>query len=339
MYQYINTNINNNTVEKLRYEQELRTRSNKIGLTLIITHIAMPLLSTLLILYLNVAGFYSIANSSNGFYGYDPIAYYLVSGVVVILSLAIPFLILLKCLSVDCNVVLPFQKTGKKNLLALVFFGLSVCMISNMMATGYSLIFEKMGTPMSGGEIYYSSDPIVIFLMILCTALLPALLEEFVFRGVILGSLRKYGDFFAIIISALCFALMHSTILQIPFALPIGLVLGFITVRTNSILPALIIHFSNNFIATINTILVNTVSAQSADIIYILITMICIVGGVYGITYLRSKGNFFTLDNDTSIAITSKERFSICLKSPAIVLCIAMFAISIIVMAVNGGVL
>ena len=76
------------------------------------------------------------------------------------------------------------------------------------------------------------------------TAIVPAVFEEFAFRGVVLNKLRKFGDSYAIIMSAVLFGLMHGNLSQIPFAFILGLVIGFIAVKTNSIIPGILIHFS-----------------------------------------------------------------------------------------------
>ncbi|GHU62175.1 hypothetical protein AGMMS49983_03150 [Clostridia bacterium] len=62
---------------------------------------------------------------------------------------------------------------------------------------------------------------------LLYVVLIGPIFEELIFRGAILGSLRKYGDNFAILFSALFFGLYHAIILQMPFAFVMGLVLGY----------------------------------------------------------------------------------------------------------------
>ncbi len=90
------------------------------------------------------------------------------------------------------------------------------------------------------------ATPLELVLNLLYIAALPALIEEFCFRGVALGLLRSYGDRFAILVSAALFALLHGKFIQIPFAFALGLVLAYATVRTGSIWPAVITHFCNN---------------------------------------------------------------------------------------------
>lgn len=65
--------------------------------------------------------------------------------------------------------------------------------------------------------------------------LVPALLEEFLFRGVILRSLRQFGDSFAIVVSAASFSLIHYNLTRDLRAFALGLILGYFVIRSGSI--------------------------------------------------------------------------------------------------------
>lgn len=56
-------------------------------------------------------------------------------------------------------------------------------------------------------------------------------------------------DKYAIIISALLFGLMHANIRQTLYTFVGGIVLAILAIKTRSILPAMIIHFTNNAVA------------------------------------------------------------------------------------------
>lgn len=70
--------------------------------------------------------------------------------------------------------------------------------------------------------------------------------EELIYRGLVLRYLERYGRWFAVFASAILFALMHGNIIQFPVALAAGLVLGYITVQY-SIHLAILVHVGNNF--------------------------------------------------------------------------------------------
>ena len=59
-------------------------------------------------------------------------------------------------------------------------------------------------------------------------------IEEFAMRGVVMQSLRKYGDWFAIIMSSLVLALVHGNMVQIPFAFIAGIAIGYAVTVTGS---------------------------------------------------------------------------------------------------------
>lgn len=89
-------------------------------------------------------------------------------------------------------------------------------------------------------------------LSVLTIAVIPAVCEEILFRGVLLPSLaRKMAPLTAVVVSALIFALIHVDGRQfdrVPFAFLMGVALGAIRVRSGSLLPCIVAH------ATVNTL-------------------------------------------------------------------------------------
>lgn len=81
--------------------------------------------------------------------------------------------------------------------------------------------------------------------------LLAPLAEELVFRGAILRSLLKWNSrpWVAILISAVLFSAAHMNPAQIPHTLLIGLLLGWMYYRTDSIVPGVVFHWVNNTVA------------------------------------------------------------------------------------------
>lgn len=95
---------------------------------------------------------------------------------------------------------------------------------------------------------------------IMSIALMAPWIEELLFRGAILQSLRNsgYTPQRAIILSALAFGLIHINPAQVVFAFLIGLVLGWITWKTNSLYPAIIGHALNNSLGVAQMAICNT---------------------------------------------------------------------------------
>ena len=87
------------------------------------------------------------------------------------------------------------------------------------------------------------------FILFLLHALVPAVLEEAVFRYIPLALISPESKKSAVIISAIFFALVHTSIEQIPYALLAGLVFAAVDVATDSILPSLVFHVLNNTVS------------------------------------------------------------------------------------------
>lgn len=83
--------------------------------------------------------------------------------------------------------------------------------------------------------------------------LLAPLAEEMVFRGAILRSLLRWksNPWVGIVISAILFAMIHMNPAQMPHAFLIGLLLGWMYWRTDSIVPGVVYHWVNNTVAYI----------------------------------------------------------------------------------------
>ena len=81
---------------------------------------------------------------------------------------------------------------------------------------------------------------------IILVAVLPAFCEEVLHRGILLQGTKHSGFKRAIILSALCFALIHLNISQFFFAFVVGIIIGFVSVVSKNIWTAVIIHFTTN---------------------------------------------------------------------------------------------
>lgn len=80
--------------------------------------------------------------------------------------------------------------------------------------------------------------------------------EELMFRGIVFKNVLNITQkpWWAIAISALTFAIVHLNPVQIAFALPMGIVLGWVYWRTGSLWPCIVIHITNNLSATVFTL-------------------------------------------------------------------------------------
>lgn len=146
-------------------------------------------------------------------------------------------------------------------------------------------LLDHFETPSSGAPETTAG----IILLYISTAVLPAIIEEWVFRGVILKNLLPYGKRGALLISSLLFGIMHVDPARVIFATCFGLLLGICYEYTRSIKIPMIIHFINNSIA------VTSMVAQDNSIISLIIGLIIIAFLGFGVAalvyYIRNGVN------------------------------------------------
>lgn len=84
------------------------------------------------------------------------------------------------------------------------------------------------------------------FAMLLVIALAPAVTEEFFFRGIFQPAYASLGKWKAILLCAALFAGLHGDLLSFPALLGVGVVLGYVSWQTRSIIPSIIYHAAHN---------------------------------------------------------------------------------------------
>ncbi|HPD31993.1 MAG TPA: CPBP family intramembrane metalloprotease [Phycisphaerae bacterium] len=108
-----------------------------------------------------------------------------------------------------------------------------------------------------------------LILGIVVIGILPAISEELLFRGYLQTRLtQRWGARISILLTALMFAAYHMDVSQGILALGVGIYLGFVVERGNSIVPAIIGHAVNNTVALLLSVfLPDTLSRASLWVI------------------------------------------------------------------------
>jgi membrane protease YdiL (CAAX protease family) len=77
--------------------------------------------------------------------------------------------------------------------------------------------------------------------------------EELIFRKILLDRLRPFGDKIALLYSGFAFGLFHTNFGQFLFASVLGLILGYVVIKTGKIWYAIALHFIVNFFGSVVT--------------------------------------------------------------------------------------
>lgn len=127
------------------------------------------------------------------------------------------------------------------------YAGMYICNIAaNMVATTVGSLFqnEVENVVLTVTE---SINPLVNFIiMVICAPVM----EELLFRKVLIDRTAQYGEGVAIVFSGLVFGLFHGNLVQFAYAFFLGVMFGFVYVKTRSIIYTVILHMITNFIGS-----------------------------------------------------------------------------------------
>ena len=112
--------------------------------------------------------------------------------------------------------------------------------------------------------------------MFLYAAVGAPIMEEIIFRGLVLRHLEPYGKSFAIVMSAFAFGIFHGNIVQIPYAFLVGLVMGYVAIEYN-ILWAMVLHMINNLV--LGDLIGRVLPGVPGNALVSLIIMVCSLAG------------------------------------------------------------
>lgn len=126
---------------------------------------------------------------------------------------------------------------------ALLVILMTLCLIpSTMVINLISMLFVENALEDMPQTIAQSQFAVNLLFI----AIIPALSEEFAFRGVFFHSLKENGKWFAVILSAFFFGMMHLNFNQFSYTFVIGIVMALAVLATGSIWGSVLVHFTFN---------------------------------------------------------------------------------------------
>ncbi len=121
-----------------------------------------------------------------------------------------------------------------------------------------------------------SGDNIV--LAVLTYAVIPAICEELFLRGVLQTEIsKKAGGFAGILVSALCFALLHFDFTFFVIYFASGILLAMIRHVCGSILPAFVLHAANNLLSLFFSVQLTFIASEGSGNAFVLVILVFIL--------------------------------------------------------------
>lgn len=324
-------------------EQErrgLRRDANFVGIGMLVLTAAMQLVFPLVLLVLFMLRVVSPQNMAQPNLGLSNTAYLLVYMLVYIIAMGFPMIFTALIARRRINPFAPAKKVPVFTFLLGLLGGLAICVVANFVASLTVSFFSQFGIQPPDMPSFLVDTPLSLALNILIVAVLPAFLEEMVFRGYVLQALRPYGGMTAIVCSSLLFSLMHGNILQIPFAFLVGMVLGFLVVQTNNIWIAVTLHFLNNFMAVLLEYgTLHTPDDQAANRLVLLVYLIVVLVGLAAVIALSYRRSALTERvAPPRSALTAGERAGTVFTAPAFLISVVVFLLLTLLTTQIGGI-
>lgn len=144
----------------------------------------------------------------------------------------------------------------------IVFFSLPIVMLLNLISL---YVLDLLGLALNYEMPMATEFPNLIY-QFLIISISAGICEEIFFRGVIMTTLTDYfTPWKAIVLSAIMFGVFHFNIGNIFGPIYLGLVFGYLTIKTGSIIPAILGHMTNNGVAYVISYMGTFVAVEESE--------------------------------------------------------------------------
>lgn len=149
----------------------------------------------------------------------------------------------------------------------LIFLPVSIFLMyaGNFAGLGVTGLLQLITGRSSANPVMTLLDLDSPLLVALLTVIVAPLVEELVFRKLIIDRLRRFGGALAIVFSAAMFGLFHGNLSQLFYAFALGLLLGYVYLRTGRLIWSILLHAFINFLGSVLAPMVLNLSEQVAE--------------------------------------------------------------------------
>lgn len=155
-----------------------------------------------------------------------------------------------------------------------------VCNVIGLIITNIIGILKNGSVQNAMADIATTANPLTtFFIAVICAPVI----EEIIFRKLLVDRVSKYGEKVAILLSGFMFGLFHANLNQFVYAFALGCFFAFIYTRTRNLLYVVTLHMGINFIGSV---LGSIMLEQTGTIIFTIYTLLMLAMIVTGIVLL-----------------------------------------------------
>lgn len=245
----------------------------------------------------------------------------------VLVCLLLPFLLLGKPMARISGTQNPLPLDGPRSKLDFALaipVGVGFCLVANTVSSYIITFISGFGLELSSPELPLPQGVLGVTASFFRVVVVAAMVEELCFRGVVMGNLRRYGDFFAVSMASLVFALMHCNLIQAPFALIVGFALGYLSIYTGTLWTGILIHAVNNTVSLAFSYLLEEIEQNAAALLYTALTDLLLAAGAICFLVLLLRRRKRPQPPSVRTACTFGQKLGAFLLNPAMPVALAM---------------
>ena len=169
------------------------------------------------------------------------------------------------------------QEKKRLTLWQLVEYGLisyAVMILLNFLTTfllSFIELFKTESIVNPVQQVILTGSP---WLSLLCIVVLSPIIEELLFRKILLDRVRIYGDKVAIIFTAIAFGFYHGNLSQLFYAVGLGIILAYIVLKTNQLKYSIGIHM---FVNAMGSLILPMLIGDGSDLLRAQIASVIVV--------------------------------------------------------------
>lgn len=277
-----------------------------------------------------------ITNRLSDAVGRSDLALQSINSLTYVIYMSSPALFVLAVTKRDRRELLPSSQMRKGTFPAVLMMGLGCIPVLQLASSGIEKLLSLIKLNTYEPVLEAAFEPVegaAMWVQFFSASVLAALFEEFVFRGVLLGLLRRYGEWPAVLCCAVMFGMIHGNTFQIPFAIMFGIVMGTAVIMTGSLWTSVLLHFLNNVYSFAGSLMYDRFGEKAGSVFAIVASGVLFLLGAIGlICFLvkRADGRFAFKKQAYAFEITGNARKTF-FRSPTIILTMVWLSLSAIV--------
>lgn len=219
-------------------------------------------------------------------------------------------------------------------LLGVMLFGSLT--VSLLWSTVVGVVADGSVSASSAADSITSMNPVYV---ILTFCIVPAVCEEFVFRGVMLSEYVSYGPCAAIIITSVLFAMAHFSFAELPARIFCGVVLAASVYMVKSLYASVILHLANNIMSVYLLPYIKRVVLQPRGVLFSVFIVTTLFLAFAVVVFREAEGVYFEYAYDPDFEASGmsgkapgKKNSAVgAFFSPTLIICVLFFVIAAIV--------